>query len=57
MSVDDSPSMIRRGLKELFANPDEIILYLMLECHARSDAGMHEQVVAAAIDIAQALKE
>jgi hypothetical protein len=55
--MHDGASVIHRRLKELFPYPDQIVLNLMFQRNARSDASMDEQVVAAPISISKTLKE
>lgn len=57
MSVHNESSVVLRRIKELVADPDQVVGILMLERNAWTNAGVHEQEIAANEQIAQTLHE
>src|SRR4051812_22997765 len=57
VAMHHHPAVIGRGLKELVANPDQVVLHLILQQNAGPDPRMYEQVVAACVVVTQALQE
>src|SRR5580658_9215029 len=57
MAVDDEFAMVLRRAEKFITNPHQVVEVLLPDGNARANAGMHEQEIAAAEAVAEALQE
>src|SRR5205085_1483560 len=57
VAMNDVFSMVRGGVKEFTTYPEQVVEVLPIDRNAGTNSGMHEQKIAAAEAVAQALQE